>query len=219
MKKIKGFLLTFAVLLLIPLNVFAEEKINVYIFKGDGCGYCAKALTFFEGLSDEYKSYFNLVEKEVWNNSDNAALMEKVADYFNEDADGVPYIIIGENSFQGFDEQQYGDAIKTAIKSGYENVDGNYRDVVASISGGEISTDKDNNSAVTIIVIIAAIAGVGFLIYMARDDEEIEEQVVIKEEPKVAKTSAKKTTTKTSTTAKKTASKKTTTTKKKTNKK
>ena len=221
MKKIKGFLLTIAVLVLMPLNVFASEKINVYIFKGDGCGYCAKALTFFEGLSDEYQNYFNLVEKEVWYDDNNAALMQKVADYFNEDVNGVPYIVIGEKTFQGFDESQYGNEIKNAIKTGYENTDGTYKDVVAAIAGGEVKTDEDNNTSVTIIVIIAAAAGLGFLIYMARDDEEeVEEQLVEKSEPKVTKkTTTKKTTSKTSSkkTTTKSAPKKSTT--KKTNKK
>lgn len=197
MKKIKGFLLTIAVLLLMPFNVFAGEKINVYLFKGDGCGFCAKALTFFEGLDEEYQNYFNLVEKEVWYNEENAKQMQQVAAYFNEDVNGVPYIVIGDKTFQGFDESQYGDTIKSAIKAGYENTDGSYKDVVAAIIGGEIEAEDDNSSAITIIVIIAAVAGVGFLIYMARDDEEVEEeQEVKKEEPKVTKTTTKKTVTK-----------------------
>ena len=219
MKKIKGLLCTLVVLLLMPFTVFADskEKINVYIFKGDGCGFCAKALTFFEGLDEEYQSYFNLVEKEVWYDEDHAALMQEVASYFGEDVSGVPYIIIGEKTFQGFDESQYGDSIKAAIKAGYENTDGSYKDVVASISGGETTTssnkDDDNNSAITIIVIIVAIAGIGFLIYMARDDAEevVEEKEEIQEEVKTTKKAAP-----TKTAPKKTAAKKTTTTKKKT---
>ena len=180
MKKLKGLLVTLAVLFLIPMTVFAEgnEKINVYIFKGEGCGYCAKALAFFEGLDDEYQNYFNLVEKEVWHDEDNAAKMQEVADYFNEDVSGVPYIIVGETTFQGF-ATEYEEQIKTAIKKGYENADGSYKDVVASILGGEVVTkDKnDNSTAITIIVIVAVIAGIGFLIYMARDDSvEVEEE-------------------------------------------
>lgn len=188
-KKIKNLLIVLAILVLMPLNVFAAEKINVYIFKGEGCGYCAKALTFFEGLDDEYKSYFNLVEKEVWNDENNATQMEKVADYFNEDVGGVPYIIIGEKTFQGFAET-YEEDIKEAIKEGYENADGTYKDVVASIIGGVEIKKDDNSAALTIIVIVAFIAGVAFLIYMARDDSSAEAET--KEEEK--KTTAKKNT-------------------------
>ena len=141
-----------------PLNVFAAEKINVYIFKGEGCGYCEKALTFFNGLDEEYKSYFNLIEKEVWNNQDNATQMQKVADHFNEDVGGVPYIIIGDKTFQGFAET-YEEDIKAAIKKGYENTDGSYQDVVAAVLGGVKIEKEDNGAAVTIIVILAVIAG------------------------------------------------------------
>lgn len=225
MKKLKNLLLSLMVLVLIPLTVFADskEKINVYIYKGKTCGYCAKALEFFEGLDEEYQSYFNLVEKEVWYDEDNAAEMQEVAAYFNEKVNGVPYIIIGDKTFQGFSEEQNAEQIKAAIKAGYENSDGSYKDVVASIIGGEISKD-DNNAAITIIVIIALVAGVGFLVYMAREDssEEFTQKEVVaekketkkasttKEEPKKqtkSKTTAKKSTaTKKSTTAKKSAS-------------
>lgn len=201
MKKLKGLFCTLVILLLMPFTVLAEgkDKINVYIFKGEGCGFCAKALTFFEELDDEYKSYFNLVEKEVWSDEENAEQMQKVANHFNENVQGVPYIIIGDKTFQGFDEEEYGEEIKAAIKSSYENKDGSYKDVVATILSEGTIAKEDNNSAVTIIVIIAAIAGIGFLIYMARDNEEeevIEETKEVKKNSLKSKSNTKKNTTK-----------------------
>ncbi len=191
MKKLKGLLFALVILLLMPLTVLAEEKINVYIFKGEGCGYCAKALTFFESLDDEYQNYFNLVEREVWNDEDNASKMQEVASYFNEEVNGVPYIIIGEKTFQGFAED-YEEDIKSAIKAGYENENGSYKDVVAPILGGESvpKKKKDSNSAIAIIVIFATIAGVSFLIFMARDDSQDTEK------NSEAKTTSKKNTNK-----------------------
>lgn len=213
MKKLKGLFCALAVLLLLPFSVFADskEKINVYIFRGEGCGFCAKALTFFEGLDEEYQSYFNLVEKEVWENDENAAQMQKVADYFDEDVKGVPYIIIGDKTFQGFDESEYGEDIKAAIKESYENADGSYKDIVASILNEE-PLEKSNNSAVTIIVIVAAIAGIGFLIYMAREENEetVLEEVKTPKKTTSSKSTSKKTTSTKSNTKKKTTTKKTT---------
>lgn len=213
MKKLKGLFCALAVLLLLPFSVFADskEKINVYIFRGEGCGFCAKALTFFEGLDEEYQSYFNLVEKEVWENDENAAQMQKVADYFDEDVKGVPYIIIGDKTFQGFDEAEYGEDIKAAIKESYENADGSYKDIVASILNEE-PLEKSNNSAVTIIVIVAAIAGIGFLIYMAREENEetVLEEVKTPKKTTSSKSTSKKTTSTKSNTKKKTTTKKTT---------
>lgn len=215
MNKIKGFLISIAVVLLMPLTVFAEnEKINVYIFRGEGCGFCASALAFFESLDEEYKSYFNLVEYEVWYDSANAEKMQEVASYFNESVQGVPYIIIGDKTFQGFTES-YQEDIKTAIKNGYENTDGNYQDRVAPIMEGKTSEKDKDNTAITIIILIVAVAGIGFLVYIAREDTtEKEENTKSDEKPKQeSKTSSlRKTTTKkatsNNTTKKKTASKK-----------
>lgn len=215
MSKLKYLLLTVAVLLLMPLSVFADgkEKINVYLFKGDGCGFCAKALTFFNGLDEEYQSYFNLVEKEVWHDEDNAALMEEVAAYFGEKVTGVPYIVIGEKSFNGY-TAEFDNDIKKAIKTSYEDTDNSYVDVVASVSNKSLSSNNGDNTAITIIVILAVVAGIGFLIYMAREDVPEEVEVSVKEKVK----NTKKTEAKNTTSNKKTTTKKKTTRKKKTNK-
>jgi len=218
MKKLKSLVLSLIVLVLMPLTVFADskEKINVYMYKGETCGYCAKALEFFKGLDEEYQSYFNLVEKEVWYDEDNAKEMQEVAAYFNEEVSGVPYIIIGDKTFQGFSEEEYGEQIKAAIKAGYENEDGSYVDAVAEAIGGAKPKD-DNNAAVTIIVIFAIVAGVGFLIYMAREDDadvEVSEKEVITEKKEMKKASTTKEDTKKQTTKKSSVAKKSTTTKK-----
>jgi glutaredoxin len=235
MKKIKGLILTLAFLFLMPLAVFASdnEKINVYIFRGEGCQYCARALAFFEGLDDEYQSYFNLVEREVWYDTDNATLMQTVANYFGDTVNGVPYIIIGDKTFNGY-ASDYDDEIKDAIKTAYENVDGTYEDVVGPIlDGAEVTKKSNDNSAITVIVILVTIAGIGFLVYMARDDDEEntnkvsnepKKNVSVKEKkeevPTPKKSTAKKTTsTKKSTTTKQSGSKTTSTKKKTTSKK
>ena len=220
MRKIKKLLFTLAVLLLLPLSVFAKDKINVYIFKGETCGYCARALEFFNGLDEEYKSYFNLVEKEVWNDKNNAALMESVGKHFNFEVKGVPFIVIGDKYFDGY-VSSYDDDIKSTIKAAYNDDD--YKDVVSAIIDGE-NLDDSSSTAFTIIIILAVVAGVFFLVYMAKDNTNVVEE--IKEEPKeekvlekketspkktVSKTSNKKTTKATSTTSKKTTSKKSTT--------
>ncbi len=233
MKKIKYLLLTLAMLIIIPFNTQAasKEPINVHIFRGEGCGYCAAALEFFDSIEDEYGQYFNLVEHEVWNDTDNATLMTEVASYFGETVNGVPYIVIGEKTFQGYTES-YNEEIKTAIKNSYES--GNFVDVVEQVQGGATSgtksskNDKDSNTT-SIIIIGAALVGFAALVYFARDTkdedeeiiEEVKEEKVIVEEPKkvVSKTTSKNTTTKKSTPAAKstsTAAKKTTTTTKKT---
>lgn len=228
MKKIKLLVVALVAIILLPFGVNAADKdpINVYIFKGDGCGYCAAALEFFESIEKDYGKYFNLVEYEVWYDEDNANLMTEVASYFGEEIGGVPYIVIGDKTFQGYSET-YNEEIKTAIKNAYNDKD--YVDAVKAVDGGaSSSSDKkeDDSNKTTIIIIGVALVGFAALFYFARDNETEEVQAfekkdeTIVEEPK--KEEVKKVTPKTSTkktTAKKTTTKKTTTTKTSTSKK
>lgn len=211
MKKLKRIIMVFAILALFPIGVFAKEKVNVYLFKREGCGYCASALTFFNTLSEdeEYQNYFNLVTKETLNNKVNSELMEKTAKKLNVSLNGVPFIVIGDKHFEGYDPQGgYDDQIKAAIKNAYEN---ETQDIVASID------DAKDTSATTIVILIAVVAGVAFLIYMAKDSQSIEEVEEPKEEIVKEKVTPKKKTPSKKTTSKKTTSKSSTT--KKTNKK
>lgn len=179
MKKVKNLLLILTVIALLPLSVFAKDKVNVYLFKKQGCSHCANALAFFNNLDEEYQSYFNLVTKELQNNETNNELLKKTINYFKVNLTGVPFIVIGEQTFEGYSEK-FDEQIKEAIKNAYENES---RDVVASLM-----EDKTNESAITIIILIAVVFGVIFLVRMAKDNNE--------EEPKKEVVSKKKTTTK-----------------------
>lgn len=226
MKKIKLLVVTLISILILPIsiNAAAKEPIKVHIFKGDGCGYCAAALEFFESIEDEYGKYFDLVEHEVWYDEDNASLMTEVASYFEEEVNGVPYIIIGDKTFQGYTES-YNEQIKNEIKSQYES--GNFEDIVSKIENGNTKSstkNKDNDNKTTIIIIAVALIGFVALFYFARDTEENSEVIkdkieekeknedIKKEEKKSStkKVNTPKSTTKKSTNSKPTSTKKTT---------
>lgn len=233
MKKIKLLLVALISVVLLPLSINAasNEKITVHIFRGEGCGYCKAALSFFDSIKEEYGQYYELEEHEVWYDEDNATLMSNVAAYFNEEVNGVPYIIIGDKTFQGYTES-YNDEIKQAIKDAYDS--GKFEDRVKQVQDGTATTsntskkDKNKDSNTTTIIIIA-VALIGFvaLFYFARDNgtEEIEvkeEKKVeeVKVEPEVKKeTAPKKTTTSKKTTTTKKTTRSTTTAKKTTVKK
>lgn len=226
MKKIKLLVVALIAVILLPFTVNAKDndKINVYIFKGDGCGYCKAAIEFFDSIEKDYGKYFELVEYEVWYSEENATLMTNVASYFGEEVGGVPYIVIGDKTFQGYAES-YNEEIKKAIKDAYNNKD--YVDAVASVNKGDTKASKDtkeedNGNKTTIIIIGVALVGFVALFYFARDTEveevkEVKKETKVVEEPKkeeVKKTESKKTTTTKKAPAKKaTSSKKTTTTK------
>lgn len=134
MKKL--FMIICLLLTFIPNMVYAKDKkINVYIFHGDGCPHCAKALEFFDSIDEEYGKYYNLVKYETWTSffaSRNNKMMKKVAESFGEDLEklGVPYIIIGDKTFLGYTDS-YKEDIKKAIVDAYN--DDNYEDKVQPI--------------------------------------------------------------------------------------
>lgn len=97
-----------------------DKQAIIYMFRGQGCGYCRAFLEFLNSISDEYGKYFKLVSFEVWNDSTNSALLNKVPLVTNKAAGGVPYIIIGEKVFAGYAER-YDEDIKAAIKAQYED--------------------------------------------------------------------------------------------------
>lgn len=205
MKKLRRFVLILAIFAMLPLSVNAKEKVNVYLFKREGCGFCANALTFFTNLSEdeEYQNYFNLVTKETLNNKVNSDLMETVAKRLNVDLNGVPFIVIGEEYFEGY-SNTFDEKLKNAIKNAYENES---IDLVASLE----SKDDSNSGAITVVILLTVVAGIVFLVYMAKDSAnvETEEDVVekskeeVKQVKAVKKTTAKKTTTKTTPSKKK----------------
>ena len=101
----------------------SEDKVNVYLFRGNGCRFCKGFINYLNDNIDELGKYFNLVSYEVWYDQDNADLMQKVGNFTGVAAEGVPYIIVGEKVFPGFTEETYGEDFKAALKAEYESKD------------------------------------------------------------------------------------------------
>lgn len=140
------------ILLIIPLDVKAEEKeyktmnldealtqeeikhdfsnyketddqITIYLFRGNGCHFCQDFLNFLNSIIDEYGKYFKVVSYETWYNKDNSDLLNEVSTFMGKSAKGaVPYIIIGDKVFSGYNSK-YDEEIKTAVKDLYNNKD------------------------------------------------------------------------------------------------
>ena len=127
----KKLIILLLIIALLPTKVFAggisdyketDDQAVIYLFRGDGCGYCRAFLTFLGEIAEEYGKYFKLVSFEVWNDSTNNALMEKVASVTKVEAGGVPYIIIGEKVFGGYaTDGSMDNEIKAAIMAQYED--------------------------------------------------------------------------------------------------
>lgn len=196
MKKLKYLVLLFAAFLILPFAVYAEDeyedegyveevaeettsseesndeskKVNVYLFRGEGCPHCQEAEEWFESIKDEYGSYFKVVDYETWYNEDNAKLMEQVAEARGETAEGVPYIIIGNKSWNGFAES-YEEEILEQIKSVFAQDVSERYDIMTYlpyINNDKKEEEKSSNDVLSLIIIVVVAGGIGFGIYQAR---------------------------------------------------
>ena len=170
MKKIKCFLIILAILLVLPFGVLAEEntdnkdsennEVNLYFFHGDGCGFCKKAKTWFAEIEDKYGDKFNVVEYEVWYNEENNKLMTAVADVRKESVDGVPYIIVGNQSWNGFADD-YKDSIISKIESEYKQDPSERYDVMNYVDLTDAPKEETNTTARDVLILLVLVGVVG----------------------------------------------------------
>ena len=141
MKKIV-FIFTF-IFLLLPFSVNANEKVNVYLFYGDGCPHCS---ALEEYLDENYSNDkdVKVYKYEVWNDVTNQELWKKVEYVTGEEAKGVPYFVIGKEVMQGYSagdvwEKKVDKAIEEAKKINYNDNVG----ITLGVVEGKITKDDD----------------------------------------------------------------------------
>ncbi len=99
---------------------YDENKVNVYLFYGDGCSHCEDEMAYFESIEEEYGDLFTLNTFEVWHNENNEQIYREFSKIMNDEIGGVPYTIIGDKSFSGFGPP-YEDMILETIISQHKN--------------------------------------------------------------------------------------------------
>ena len=125
------------VLLVFPLNVFAvskeyndlvykvvgeeveKDKVNIYFFHRKGCPHCEKEIKFLNVIKDKYNN-LNIYSYETSESSTNSYYLKSIKLLFNEGSNGVPYTVIGDKTFLGYNEF-VGNQIEKAIQN-YLNI-------------------------------------------------------------------------------------------------
>ena len=59
-----------------------KNKINIYLFYGDGCPHCASEKELLKKITEKYKGKVNIYLYEVWDSKDNSKLMHKFKEKF-----------------------------------------------------------------------------------------------------------------------------------------
>lgn len=100
-KYIKWMFLIFCILW-IPA-VKAEDKIDVYLFYGDGCPHCQSEKEFLKELKQKYNQ-IEIHMYETWYSNENNDLMRRVKNALGTENAYVPYTVIGETGYTGYNE-------------------------------------------------------------------------------------------------------------------
>lgn len=137
MKKILLWLIL-TITLLFPMAINAEE-INLYLFHSQDCTHCQSERKWLESIKDKYDN-LNIYEYEITRNSDNSALLDKVKERLSSTSNYVPYTVIGEQHWIGWNEDN-----KTKITEAIENYDFSKRDIVNEVINN-IDGDKIGNT-------------------------------------------------------------------------
>ena len=195
MKKLKLLFVLFAAFLILPFAVFAEgeeeaveqtesaetldstaegentesKEVKIYFFRGEGCPHCQDAEEWFKSIEEEYGSFFEIVDYETWQNEDNAKLMQEVAEARGETAEGVPYIIVGDKSWNGFTES-YEEEIIDQIKTMFEQPVAERYDIMTYLkTGKKADKEESSNDVLVLVVVLLVVGAAGFGIYKLRD--------------------------------------------------
>lgn len=104
----------------------SNDKINIYVFWGDGCPHCEELLEYLKDSQKEYGKYYNVYGFEIWKNEENATLKDKIAEEIGDiDKVGnmsVPYYIIGDKQKSGYSSSMNEDIVDMILEK-YEEKD------------------------------------------------------------------------------------------------
>ncbi len=121
----------------------ADDVVEIYFFRGDGCSHCAAAEPYLQYLkNDVYGKSINIHDYEIWYNQDNADYVERFLEAYGEESDGVPMIFIGTHFISGFSEDLQ-PVIRAAIDDELNNGPIDPIDIVEGrFTRGRIPTDE-----------------------------------------------------------------------------
>lgn len=137
------FLLLFSILTIFSAAQAAKDKVDIYLFRGEGCSHCAQLEPYLLYLQDEtYKGKINLHEYEIWYNEENAKLASQFLEAYGETDNGVPMTFIGVHYISGFNDGMQAD-FKAAIDDELANGPTDPMDIVnGKMTRGRIPADE-----------------------------------------------------------------------------
>ncbi len=95
-------ILIFSLLTFLGSNsIYAADKINLYLFWGEGCPHCKKEKEFLQKLVQTNEDV-QLHDFEVYKNPENQIKLQEAAKKLNTEVNGVPFLVIGDKYIVGY---------------------------------------------------------------------------------------------------------------------
>ncbi len=171
--------------LIMPV-VRAKDEVCVYLFYGKTCPHCTEEKSFLEELKTKYPQ-LEVHEFEIYFNSEDRQLFERLVETYHTSSSGVPMTFIGEKAFIGFAKGNteiydsrsnayvgYSGIIEKTIKDYIDEGGVDCPSTTISVTIPENSTEVSdlpvtpilNDSNIWIILIpVVAIGIIGLLVY------------------------------------------------------
>ena len=145
--KIKKILFLLTLFLILPFTKAQAAEVNVNVFYGEDCPFCARQEQFLKVLKSELGDNLNIQRYEVWHNDENSELLSNVRTALNNTDDGVPFVVIGNKAFTGYTDSIAED-IKNAIFDNLKNPNVNIVELIKN--GQPVPTNTSTNTDPTI---------------------------------------------------------------------
>lgn len=145
----------------------SDDKINVYIFRGKSCWHCLDEITWLASNYSNFKDVINVRTYEVWNNKENNKLMNLVAKELSVKASGVPFTVVGKDTFSGFSEEIGTSIIEAAkkLKDSEEKYDIKNVINLEEVSSGE---NKKSDATMIILILVVLAGGIVFIYFISK---------------------------------------------------
>lgn len=150
MKHIKSIILiiTLTFFLFIP-KINATNTVDIYFFYSSTCQHCAAEEVALDELQAKY-SNLKIHSYEVFHNDRNYDLFQDVASFLDVNVKGVPFTVIGEYHYSGYDENNTKDLLETKIKyysdNEYTNYVGEYLDGTRTTMPAKPKTENEKKA-------------------------------------------------------------------------
>ena len=143
----------------------SDDKVNIYIFRGNTCWHCLDEISYLASKIDEIGQYANIYTYEVYQNTDNSKLMTAVSKKVGNSSTGVPFTVIGKKYWSGFGESMYSEMLSAVKELAASEEKYDIKDYIDLETGKVIKEDKDNKTLPTVLLLSAVLIGGIVVIY------------------------------------------------------